>query len=60
MKEWLDAALELEWKFIIPQPIWTTLGFLVQNYSKILGALVLLMQGYYLYLGIMEKRRKRK
>lgn len=60
MKEWIEAAMELDWRFLIPQPLWTAIGFFVENYSKILGLIIILMQGYYLYLGISEKRRNRK
>ena len=60
MREWMSAIMDLEWKLLIPQPFVTTIGLIIDNYSKILGAIILMMQIAYLYMAIQEKRRNKR
>lgn len=59
MKDWIDALTNLDWRLLIPQPLVTTIGFLINNYSKVLGAIVLVMQIIYLSIAINEKLRRK-
>lgn len=53
------ALRDLDWRLIIPQPIVTTMGFIIDNYSKMLGASVLILQIVFLLLCIKEKLHAR-
>lgn len=59
LRDLLKTALQLDWKVILPQPFVTTIGLIIENYSKILGAVILIMQIIYLYVSIQEKRKSK-